>query len=196
MTTTTTTTTIRSNSQFTCNQIGRSFTYHFHCFSPGWMRFSVDPNKIKNNERLLSCLCGMFVGVRLLPPASVQTGDHLPLSGAHRVIFYFSTRESHRGCTGAPLAVLSGIRTGLRPVQALSGPVWTSFCCSGRLHRGWTGLDRKGIIVTRQTVAGDFPMKGSSMTDWHSVFEYCLDPTDLLTVGTQFIRVFFTSESK
>ena len=70
----------------------------------------------------------MFVGVRLLPPASVQTGDHLPLSGAHRVIFYFSTRESHHCWTGAPIAVLSGIRTGLHPVQALSGPVWTSFC--------------------------------------------------------------------
>ena len=51
-------------------------------------------------------------------------------------------------------------------------------------------------IVSIQTVAGNFPTKGSSMTDWHSVFEYCLDPTDLLTVGTQFIRVFFTSESK
>ena len=41
--------------------------------------------------------------------------------------------------------------------------------------------------VTRQMVAGNFPMKGSLI----SVFEYCLNPTDLLTVGTQIMRVFF-----
>ena len=62
----------------------------------------------------------MFVGVWLLPPASVQTGDHLPLSGAHRVIFYFSTRESHHCWTGAPIAVLSGIRTGLGVILSIA----------------------------------------------------------------------------
>ena len=30
---------------------------------------------------------------------------------------------------------------------------------------GWTGLDQKGIIVTRQMVEGNLTMKGSLMTD-------------------------------
>ena len=109
--------------------------------------FSVDPNNIKNNERLLNYLCGMFVGVRLLPKA----WQHLSKPGTiyrwavccvHPVIFYFSTRESHHCWTGASTAVLSGIRTGLRLVQAFSGLVWGSFsvlwpACYDEIEKYW-----------------------------------------------------------